>query len=53
MIILVAFLANNVTTLICTAIGLSRETTEMVAIAVMVIAALIVYTRMTKNQRRQ
>ena len=52
LIILVAFFANNIATLICNAAGLAAETTEMIAVAAMVIAALFTYMRLSGKQRK-
>lgn len=50
MIILVAFLANNITMLICGAFGLEQELAETIAVIVMVIAAIFTYMRLTRQQ---
>lgn len=48
MIILVAFLANNITMLICAALGVAQETAETIAVLVMVAAAIVTYMRLTR-----
>jgi hypothetical protein len=53
LILIVAFAVNNVTKIVCQAFGVSPENTDSIAIAAMVIAALFVYTRLTRNQRRK
>lgn len=53
LIILVAFLANNIARLVCSGFGVDPQTTDSIAIGVMVIAALFTYTRLTRNQRKK
>ena len=52
-IILVAFAVNNLAQVICTAIGLSPETTDLVAVLAMVAAALYAYTRLTRSKPKK
>jgi len=53
MILLVAFVANNLATLICGALGVAPETTESIAIGAMVLAALFTYTRLNRNRPKK
>jgi len=52
MLIMVAFLTNSLVTNICSLFGMQRETASNLALAVTVIVALLMYTRMTKRRRK-
>lgn len=52
LIIIVAFAANNLAKLVCQLLGVNAETTETVAVGVMVIAALAVFLRLNRTGRK-
>ncbi|MCI3922282.1 hypothetical protein MO973_18795 [Paenibacillus sp. TRM 82003] len=53
LIIVVAFAVNNIVTLICGGFGVDPETTEGIALAAMVLSALFVYMRLTRNRHKK
>ncbi|HZG87692.1 hypothetical protein [Paenibacillus sp.] len=52
LILLVAFVANNLAKFICLSFGIDPATTENVAMMAMVLAALLAYMRLTRHRRK-
>ncbi|MHA6481996.1 hypothetical protein ACX1C1_08835 [Paenibacillus sp. strain BS8-2] len=52
MLIAIAFLVKNLVTSICLMFGMGPESAESVGFMAMIIAALIVYTRIAKKRKR-
>lgn len=52
LILLVAFVANNVAKFLCLSFGADPATTENIAMLAMVLAALLAYMRLTRHRRK-
>lgn len=51
-LILIAILTNNMVTNLCMLLGMAKEPASNVGFLAMIIAAILVYVRFTKNRKR-